>query len=90
MQKNYWIEHTADLTVEAMMLDSQASYLDKEERPEVILLPACSSLSLASFLLFELIVWFVGRRRRFIWSFRSVFSVLTVRILMVTTVYMVE
>ncbi|KAE8124811.1 hypothetical protein FH972_019662 [Carpinus fangiana] len=36
MQKNYWIEHSADLTVEAMMLDSKASDLDKEERPEVL------------------------------------------------------
>jgi phosphoethanolamine N-methyltransferase len=35
IQKNYWIEHSADLTVEAMMLDSRASDLDKEERPEV-------------------------------------------------------
>lgn len=34
-QKNYWIEHSADLTVEAMMLDSKAADLDKEERPEV-------------------------------------------------------
>ncbi|KAL2922246.1 Phosphoethanolamine N-methyltransferase [Bienertia sinuspersici] len=33
--KKYWIEHSLDLTVEAMMLDSQASDLDKEERPEV-------------------------------------------------------
>ncbi|KAG6675877.1 hypothetical protein I3843_15G122100 [Carya illinoinensis] len=40
MQKSYWIEHSADLTVEAMMLDSKASDLDKEERPEVLsLLP---------------------------------------------------
>ncbi|XP_068647147.1 phosphoethanolamine N-methyltransferase 1-like [Aristolochia californica] len=40
VQKNFWIEHSADLTVEAMMLDSQASDLDKEERPEVLsLLP---------------------------------------------------
>ncbi|XP_022955089.1 phosphomethylethanolamine N-methyltransferase-like isoform X1 [Cucurbita moschata] len=40
VQKNYWTEHSADLTVEAMMLDSQASNLDKEERPEVLsLLP---------------------------------------------------
>lgn len=40
MQKNFWIEHSADLTVEAMMLDSKASDLDKEERPEVLsLLP---------------------------------------------------
>ncbi|KAK8924086.1 Phosphoethanolamine N-methyltransferase 1 [Platanthera zijinensis] len=39
-QKNYWMEHSKDLTVEAMMLDSQASDLDKEERPEVLsLLP---------------------------------------------------
>ncbi|KAL2934127.1 Phosphoethanolamine N-methyltransferase [Bienertia sinuspersici] len=29
--KKYWIEHSLDLTVEAMMLDSQASDLDKEE-----------------------------------------------------------
>ncbi|OVA01721.1 Methyltransferase type 11 [Macleaya cordata] len=40
VQKSYWIEHSADLTVEAMMLDSKASDLDKEERPEVLsLLP---------------------------------------------------
>jgi phosphoethanolamine N-methyltransferase len=38
VQKNYWIEHSADLTVEAMMLDSKASDLDKEERPEVIII----------------------------------------------------
>lgn len=37
MQKSYWMEHSADLTVEAMMLDSKASDLDKEERPEVYL-----------------------------------------------------
>ncbi|PQQ15486.1 phosphoethanolamine N-methyltransferase 1 [Prunus yedoensis var. nudiflora] len=36
VQKNYWMEHSADLTVEAMMLDSKASDLDKEERPEVL------------------------------------------------------
>ncbi|KAL5544972.1 hypothetical protein UlMin_008756 [Ulmus minor] len=36
MQKNYWMEHSADLTMEAMMLDSKASDLDKEERPEVL------------------------------------------------------
>ncbi|KAF2557089.1 hypothetical protein F2Q68_00017438 [Brassica cretica] len=35
VQKNYWIEHSADLTVEAMMLDSRAADLDKEERPEL-------------------------------------------------------
>ncbi|KMT04343.1 hypothetical protein BVRB_8g184180 [Beta vulgaris subsp. vulgaris] len=34
--KKYWIEHSVDLTVEAMMLDSKASDLDKEERPEVL------------------------------------------------------
>ncbi|KAK1320780.1 Phosphoethanolamine N-methyltransferase 1 [Acorus calamus] len=40
VQKSYWIEHSKDLTVEAMMLDSRASDLDKEERPEVLsLLP---------------------------------------------------
>ncbi|XP_058192329.1 phosphomethylethanolamine N-methyltransferase-like isoform X1 [Rhododendron vialii] len=40
IQKSYWIEHSADLTVEAMMLDSKAADLDKEERPEVLsLLP---------------------------------------------------
>uniref|UniRef100_A0A7C8Z6X3 phosphoethanolamine N-methyltransferase n=1 Tax=Opuntia streptacantha TaxID=393608 RepID=A0A7C8Z6X3_OPUST len=40
VQKKYWIEHSIDLTVEAMMLDSKASDLDKEERPEVLsLLP---------------------------------------------------
>ncbi|KAL9261335.1 Phosphoethanolamine N-methyltransferase-like protein [Drosera capensis] len=40
MQKKYWIEHSVDLTVEAMMLDSKAKDLDKEERPEVLsLLP---------------------------------------------------
>jgi hypothetical protein len=35
-QKKYWEEHSKDLTVEAMMLDSRATDLDKEERPEVI------------------------------------------------------
>ena len=35
VQKSYWIEHSQDLTVEAMMLDSRAADLDKEERPEV-------------------------------------------------------
>ncbi|KAL6494917.1 glycylpeptide N-tetradecanoyltransferase [Orobanche gracilis] len=34
VQKSYWIEHSVDLTLEAMMLDSKASDLDKEERPE--------------------------------------------------------
>ncbi|XP_027341970.1 phosphoethanolamine N-methyltransferase-like isoform X2 [Abrus precatorius] len=41
VQKSYWIQHSADLSVEAMMLDSKAADLDKEERPEVLsLLPA--------------------------------------------------
>lgn len=35
IQKSYWVEHSTDLTVEAMMLDSKAADLDKEERPEV-------------------------------------------------------
>ncbi|XP_021292334.1 phosphoethanolamine N-methyltransferase 1 [Herrania umbratica] len=40
VQKSYWTEHSVDLTVEAMMLDSKAADLDKEERPEVLsLLP---------------------------------------------------
>lgn len=40
IQKKYWMEHSVDLTVESMMLDSKASDLDKEERPEVLsLLP---------------------------------------------------
>ena len=36
IQKNYWKEHSVGLSVEAMMLDSKAADLDKEERPEVI------------------------------------------------------
>ncbi|KAJ1394241.1 S-adenosyl-L-methionine-dependent methyltransferase [Sesbania bispinosa] len=40
VQKTYWIQHSVDLSIEAMMLDSKASDLDKEERPEVLsLLP---------------------------------------------------
>lgn len=38
LQKSYWMEHSVDLTVEAMMLDSHATELDKEERPEVLVL----------------------------------------------------
>ncbi|MFS8007002.1 putative phosphoethanolamine N-methyltransferase [Helianthus anomalus] len=34
IQKSYWMEHSVELTLEAMMLDSMASQLDKEERPE--------------------------------------------------------
>ncbi|XP_065849942.1 phosphoethanolamine N-methyltransferase 1-like [Euphorbia lathyris] len=50
IQKNYWIEHSADLTVEAMMLDSKASDLDKEERPEVLsLLPPYEGKSVLEF-----------------------------------------
>ena len=44
LQKNYWIENSADLTVEAMMLDSKASDLDKEERPEVIIISVSSKM----------------------------------------------
>lgn len=36
LQLNYWKEHSVIPSVEAMMLDSQASKLDQEERPEVI------------------------------------------------------
>ncbi|GJN15117.1 hypothetical protein PR202_gb02008 [Eleusine coracana subsp. coracana] len=36
VQKSYWEEHSKDLTVESMMLDSRATDLDKEERPEVL------------------------------------------------------
>uniref|UniRef100_A0A1D1XZA7 phosphoethanolamine N-methyltransferase n=1 Tax=Anthurium amnicola TaxID=1678845 RepID=A0A1D1XZA7_9ARAE len=40
VQRSYWVEHSKDLTVNAMMLDSRASDLDREERPEVLsLLP---------------------------------------------------
>ncbi|KAG8086294.1 hypothetical protein GUJ93_ZPchr0010g10943 [Zizania palustris] len=35
-QRSYWEEHSKDLTVEAMMLDSRAADLDKEERPEIM------------------------------------------------------
>jgi phosphoethanolamine N-methyltransferase len=41
LQSNYWKEHSVDPSVEAMMLDSQASKLDLEERPEILaLLPS--------------------------------------------------
>ncbi|KAF5767529.1 putative phosphoethanolamine N-methyltransferase [Helianthus annuus] len=40
VQKSYWMEHSVELTLEAMMLDSMASHLDKQDRPEVLsLLP---------------------------------------------------
>ncbi|KAL2899412.1 Phosphoethanolamine N-methyltransferase [Bienertia sinuspersici] len=47
--KKYWIEHSLDLTVEAMMLDSQASDLDKEERPDVIIYFSFHKLMLISY-----------------------------------------
>jgi phosphoethanolamine N-methyltransferase len=41
LQSNYWKEHSVEPSVEAMMLDSQASKLDLEERPEILsLLPS--------------------------------------------------
>ncbi|KAE8667762.1 Phosphoethanolamine N-methyltransferase [Hibiscus syriacus] len=47
VQKSYWIEHSVELTVEAMMLDSKAADLDKEERPEVLsLLPSYEGKSI--------------------------------------------
>lgn len=36
VQKNYWCEHSKELTLEGMMLDSRAEDLDKEDRPEVL------------------------------------------------------
>jgi hypothetical protein len=35
VQKSYWIEHSLQPTVEAMMLDSKAAEIDQLERPEV-------------------------------------------------------
>lgn len=35
-QKSYWLEHSSQPTVEAMMLDSKASEIDQLERPEVM------------------------------------------------------
>ncbi|MFS8007033.1 putative phosphoethanolamine N-methyltransferase [Helianthus anomalus] len=35
VQKSYWMEHSVELTLEAMMLDSMASHLDKQDTPEV-------------------------------------------------------
>jgi hypothetical protein len=35
VQKQYWLEHSSEPTVEAMMLDSNAAEIDKSERPEV-------------------------------------------------------
>ncbi|GFP86241.1 phosphoethanolamine n-methyltransferase 1 [Phtheirospermum japonicum] len=36
VQKSYWVEQSVDPNLEVMMLDSIASDLDKEERPEVL------------------------------------------------------
>ncbi|KAF2594822.1 hypothetical protein F2Q70_00042551 [Brassica cretica] len=49
------MEHSSDLTVEAMMLDSKASDLDKEERPENDFLKRVWFLT-ESFLLFFIFV----------------------------------
>ena len=35
LQKSYWTDHSLEASVEAMMLDSQAKMIDREERPEV-------------------------------------------------------
>lgn len=35
VQKQYWVEHSTNATVETMMLDSKAADIDKMERPEV-------------------------------------------------------
>ena len=35
LQKSYWADHSLEASVEAMMLDSQAKMIDREERPEV-------------------------------------------------------
>jgi hypothetical protein len=35
VQKQYWLEHSTEPTVEAMMLDSNAAVIDQMERPEV-------------------------------------------------------
>ena len=34
-QKKYWIEHSSDLTMESMMVDSDSHELDSEETAEV-------------------------------------------------------
>ena len=48
VQKSYWEEHSKDLTVESMMLDSRAKDLVKEERPEVYTTNHPSSYRIAS------------------------------------------
>lgn len=59
IQKKYWAEHSIDLTVEAMMLDSKASDLDKEERPEVYSPP----------LFFPCTNFFIFLFNPFLWAF---------------------
>lgn len=44
IQKSYWMEQTSELNLEAMMRDSAASDLDKEDRPEVYIF-MCALLS---------------------------------------------
>lgn len=36
VQKNYWMEHSIDLTEDVTILDSKDADLDKEDRLEVI------------------------------------------------------
>ena len=42
-QHRYWQEHSRDVTVETMMLDSQAAVIDRQERPEILSLLGCVS-----------------------------------------------
>jgi len=56
VQKSYWIEHTTQLSLESMMLDSNASHLDKEERPEVRVVSISPSRSLIALHFHTLIV----------------------------------
>ncbi|EFJ29738.1 hypothetical protein SELMODRAFT_146547 [Selaginella moellendorffii] len=45
-QLSYWKEHSTALTVEEMLLDSQAAKLDQEERPEILsMLPPLEGIS---------------------------------------------
>lgn len=44
VQHSYWKEHSKEPTVEAMMLDSQASVIDQQERPEVRSYPCTVAL----------------------------------------------
>ena len=45
------MEHSAELTIESMMLDSKAADLDKEERPEVLSLSPSFSFLILLFLI---------------------------------------